>query len=251
MSNASASPRRVIHGHEMYSKFLKEERLIKVFVPPAVDLSEDSALHYPVVYCHDGNEFFTHGRIATLATQLMEAGELSPLFIVAVAVNMKHRTADYSPSGERHDDYVRFVMEEVIPFVESNYPIAPDNDQQFMAGISLGAAATLSIHMRYPEKFKRLLLFSGAFYHPQQETVQAVERFQDLHTYMAVGRQETAVETPNGEYDFYRFNLQMRDLLRLRGAEVDYHEADGKHIWGFWQSLIPQSLRWLNRQLPR
>ncbi|QQE79614.1 esterase family protein [Alicyclobacillus sp. SO9] len=247
MSNPNTQ--RVIKGHELFSNYLDEERTIKVLLPPGYASDTNHSRRYPVLYCHDGNEFFTHGRIATLATQLMETGELSPLFIVALAVNMKQRTADYATFGERHQKYVQFVMQEAVPFIESTYRIAPEPEHQFMAGISLGAMTTLSLHLQYPEKFKRLLLFSGAYYEEQQNHVQQIQRLNDLKTYMVVGRQETAVDTHNGKSDFYDLNLKMRDLLRLRGAEVDYHEADGTHIWGFWQSLIPSSLRWLEGHL--
>lgn len=238
--------RRVIEGHDFYSTQLNEDRTIKVFLPPNYDPSAE----YPVMFCHDGNEFFTHGRAATIAQRMIEARELQPLIIAALAVNKEQRTNDYDPAGKRHDAYVHFVLDEAIPFVDSRYATSRDVNKRFMAGISLGASCTLDIHLRAPELFNRLLLFSGAFYVREQDRIQAVPRLPDLKAYMVVGRQETEVETSLKElHDFYHYNQHVRDLLRLRGAQVDYHEADGKHIWGFWQAQLPDALSWLNRQL--
>lgn len=240
------STQRVIEGHDLYSTHLKEERTIKVFVPPGYD----SSAAYPVMFCHDGSEFFTHGRAATIAKRMIEAGELQPLIIAALAVNKEQRTNDYDPAGHRHEAYVRFVIEEAVPFVDEHYATSDRIEQRFMAGISLGASCTLDIHLQHPTAFSRLLLFSGAFYPREQDRVQHIAHLPDLEAYMVVGRQETDVETSNKEiHDFYHYNQKIRDLLRLRGADIQYHEADGTHIWGFWQSQLPAALGWLNQRL--
>lgn len=234
---------RVIESHEIYSTHLAEERTIKVYLPPFYEPSKT----YPVLYCHDGNEFFTHGRIATQANELIAQGRLNPLFIVGITVNMKHRDDDYGADGDRNGEYRQFVVQECLPFVEETYSIDPN--LRFMAGISLGAVASLLLHIHYPEVFSRLLMFSGAFYESVQRRVQAVPKLSTLDAYMLVGRQETAVQTPHGSYDFYSYNQIMRDMLRLRHAKLAYHEADGTHIWGFWQKQIPQAMAWLQGHL--
>jgi enterochelin esterase-like enzyme len=236
---------RVIEAHNLYSAHLSEERTIKVYLPPDYDANRA----YPVVYCHDGMEFFTHGRIATIANKLIAEGRLEPLFIVGIAVKKSTRTEDYAPTGERHVEYVKFVVDECMPFVEKKYSVMADVNHRFMAGISLGAAATMSIHLRYPELFSRLLLFSGAFYDEVRDTLKKQMQLRELHAFMTVGRQETSVETPQGPYDFYRANQHVRDILRLRQAKVAYQEANGTHIWGFWQTQLPDALSWLQTEL--
>lgn len=244
----SAQSQRTIYAEDMFSQHLQENRHIKVFLPPGIDLKKADR-RYPVLYCHDGNEFFTHGRIVTLTKQLLESGEVQPFIIVALAVQMATRTADYSPMGERHGAYVRFVMEEAVPWVESHFPAAVDSKHKFMAGVSLGAAASLSIYFKEPSTFNKLLLFSGAFDESLQEKVQKSAGLSNLHTFMVAGRQETAVETSRGPLDIYHLNTTMRDFMRLHGAQVSYQETDGSHVWGLWQSFIPEAVRWLNREV--
>ena len=231
---------RVIEAHELYSPQMGEERTIKVYLPP----NYDALKKYPVLYCHDGNEFFTHGRIATIANQMIYEGRLRSLIIVGIAVNHKFRTDDYAPNGARHQQYSEFVLDTCLPFVESTYLV--DSSNRFMAGISLGAAVTMALYLRVPRLLPRLLLFSGAYYSTVQKNAKMREDFTNLETYMVVGRQETAVDTQAGPYDFYSLNQEMRDLLQSRGARVEYVEADGTHIWGFWQKQLPAALEWLN-----
>lgn len=238
--------KRKIEAHNLYSSHLSEDRTIKVYLPPGYNPDENV---YPVMYCHDGLEFFTHGRIATLANQLMAEQKLGPIIIVGIAVQMSTRRDDYDPSGRRHKAYSQFVLDECMPFVEQQYAVDGNRESRFMAGISLGAATTLSMYVQRPNRFRKVLLFSGAFYEQVQKLVEDEEDLSALSAYMVVGQQETAVETPNGEIDIYHLNHNMRDTLEQRHANVSYSEASGKHIWGFWQSQIPSSLEWVNAQL--
>ena len=237
---------RVMESHELYSAHLSETRTLKVYVSPGYPPQKN----HPVLYCHDGLEFFTHGRIATLNNRLMAEEGTSPLIIVGIAVNKAYRTEDYAPGGVRHEAYNRFVVEECVPFIENHYGLHPGLAARFMAGISLGGTASLDICLQYPQMFNKLLLFSGAFYGPALRAVEIRTDLSDLAAYMLVGREETAVTTPRGSFDILTANRIMKQLLETRGAILDYDEATGKHLWGFWQNHIPAALRWLNGHLP-
>src|SRR5579875_3499531 len=89
--NSNSQPQRKIEAHTLTSTFLSEERTLKVFVPPAYNKEKA----YPIMYCHDGLEFFTHGRVATIANQMMLDGELEPMLIAGIAVSKTNRTDDY------------------------------------------------------------------------------------------------------------------------------------------------------------
>ncbi|MCL6452019.1 MAG: esterase family protein [Alicyclobacillus sp.] len=241
--------KRVIEAHTVQSAHLGEERTIKVCLPAGYDPS--ATRPYPVLYCHDGLEFFTHGRIATIANQMAEQGRLDPLVIVGMAVNKQTRNEDYDPSGSRHAAYVRFVLEECVPLIEGRYRVRTDTDGRWMAGISLGGSAALSIHLSHPQAFRRLLLFSGAFYPFITEEVRRQTTLSNLQAYQLVGRQETEVETATGTYDFCEANRTMHRLLVERGARITWKESDGTHIWGFWQRELPEALAYLQSLVGR
>ncbi|MCL6593511.1 MAG: esterase family protein, partial [Alicyclobacillus sp.] len=184
-------------------------------------------------------------RIATLANRMIAERKLQPLLIAGLAVNKARRTDDYAADGARSHAYRRFVAEECVPWVETHYPVATGARGRFLAGVSLGAAASLMLHLEYPQMFQDLLLFSGAFYEAVQAAVQADTTLLPLRAWMIIGRQETAVQTGQGEYDFLTANRKMYQALLRRGAQVHYREAEGTHIWGFWQREVPAALAWL------
>ncbi|GGJ13810.1 hypothetical protein GCM10010885_23960 [Alicyclobacillus cellulosilyticus] len=243
MPPAGVRPRRIIETHTLYSVHLQEDRTIKVFLPPGYP----QAAPYAVLYCHDGNEFFTHGRIATIATERMQAGALQPLVIVGMAVNLARRTDDYAVDGVRHEAYVRFVAEECRPWVETRYAVRRDPAGRFMAGVSLGALASVSIHARHPDLWRKLLLFSGAFTPDAVRWLERMPSFSEMAAYMVVGDEETRVETQSGVFDFYHGHFLARDLFLSHGADIDARVAPGKHVWGFWQRQLPEALDWLDR----
>lgn len=236
---------RKIESHVIQSLFLGEERAIKVFVPPQYDTQQ--AL--PIVYCHDGLEFFTHGRVATIANEMMLAGEIPAFLIAGIAVNLEQRRADYAMDGIRHREYLQFVVDECMPMLANHYRI--DEDQQMMAGISLGAVATLSFMLNYPDIFRDLILFSGAYFPPVQERLAEATDLRHVSAYMFIGDEEHEAKTPSGVYDFMGYNERMRDILADRGAEIDYNTGPGNHIWGVWQKKLPDALRWLGRCVDR
>jgi len=65
-----------------------------------------------------------------------------------------------------------------------------------------------------------------------------------LHAWMLAGTAETAVVTDSGIHNFLAANRTMRSSLVQRSAQVLYTEAEGTHLWGFWQSHIPAALSW-------
>lgn len=232
-------PHRTIEGHTLFSEDLKENRLVKVYLPPQYDNTKK----YPILYCHDGNEFFTHGRIATIATQMMEKEWIAPMLIAGIAVSPQYRTQDYSLHGERNEKYVQFVGEQCIPFVESTYSI--DTDARYMAGISLGAVVTLLLHAHYPTYFSRLLLFSTALRPSVLSWLKDTSLSVDAKVYMLIGTNEDQAQTPIGVFDFLHPNEEGRYILRDKGIETTYVESPGSHIWGFWQKHLPHGLLWL------
>jgi len=233
---------RKIEGHSLYSAHLEEERTMKIFVPPGYD----PTARYPILYAHDGDEFFTHGRIATLAQQLILAGQIRPLLIAGIAVQRTSRVDDYALTGARNHAFIQFVIQECLPKIESMYSVDPA--RRAMAGISLGASVTLQIRLSHPQLFRSLLLYSGAFEREIQSVAKSNTEMDSLHAWMVVGASEDRAVTPRGVWDILDANRQMRECLTAAGACVHYAEPPGQHLWGFWQSQTPAALAWLNER---
>jgi len=238
----SESPlyKRTIVRYEVPSRHLPEgSRTLRVYLPPGYD----GRNRYPVVYCQDGEDFFNFGRIATIAQKLILEDNWAPFVIVGVDVDKAQRTSEYMPGGERHDAYVRFFNDEMVPFVEANASVRRAPEDRLLAGDSLGAAASLSIALDRPDLFTRILSLSGAYYDGSITQIQAAQDLTGLSLWMVVGLQELAYETADhGVFNFVQLNRMARKLLASRGAYVDYREKDGEHKWGFWQTQLPEAL---------
>ncbi|CAM3867419.1 alpha/beta hydrolase-fold protein [Cohnella lubricantis] len=231
--------RRTIVRHVVPSRYLPEgSRSIRLYLPPGYQ----EVLSYPVVYCQDGEDFFNFGRIATFAQKLILEDGWEPFIIVGVDVDKKLRTSEYAPGGERHERYVRFFAEELVPFVESTVAVRTTPDERLLAGDSLGAAVSLSIALARPDLFTRILSLSGAYYDGSVQLIQTAEDLSWLSVWMTVGLQENAYETDHGTFNFVQLNRLARRMFESRGAFLDYREKDGEHKWGFWQSELTEAL---------
>jgi len=231
--------KRTIHKHEVPSVFLPEgSRTVRVYLPPGFQ----QWISYPVVYCQDGEEFFNFGRIATHAQRLILEEDWEPFIVVGVDVNVKLRTSEYAPDGERYPLYTRFFAEELIPWVESHYPVRDVPEQRLLAGDSLGGAVSLSLAIAYPDMFSRILSLSGAYYGPYMEQIRQAASLDNLKLWMIVGLQEREFATDRGTFDFVELNRDAVRLLEEKGAQVRYTEKEGEHKWGFWQQVLPEAL---------
>lgn len=231
--------KRTIVKETVPSRYLAEQsRNLRIFLPPGYN----EVLSYPVVYCQDGEDFFNFGRIATTATRLILDEGLEPFIIVGVDVDKKQRTEEYTPDGNRHEAYIRFFAEELIPFVEERYAVRQEPEHRLLAGDSLGGSVSLHLALSYPQLFTRVMSLSGAFYGISQNIISAAGDLSWLNIYMIVGLQEDAYETDRGVFDFVALNRNAKALLELNQATVFYEEKDGKHQWGFWQKELDKAL---------
>jgi len=230
--------KRTIVKHQVSSRYLQEDRAIRVFLPPGYN----ELLSYPVVYCQDGEQFFNFGRIATLLSRGILEDGFEPAIVVGVDVDTATRTSEYAPEGELHAAYMSFWYEELVPWVEANYPARTNREERILAGDSLGATVSLHLAIHYRGLFRNVLSFSGAFLASTRGLLYEQTDLSWLRMYMLIGLDETEVTTGRGTFDFLAENRATRDLLQHKNAELLYLEKPGKHIWGFWQQELPEAL---------
>jgi enterochelin esterase-like enzyme len=238
--------KRTIVKEEVPSLHVDTPRSVKVYLPPGYN----ELLSYPVVYCQDGNDFFTMGRIATIANQLILDEGVEPFLIVGVSVERSKRTSEYSPVGSRHAGYKRFFTDELLPYIEERYPVRRDPKSRVLAGDSLGGTVSLHIALDRPDLFTRVLSLSGAFFQPTLDRIAQESTLSWLDIWMVVGLEETAVETHIGTFDFVEWNRAARQALQNKQAAVSYREKPGNHVWGLWQKELPDGLRHFFPALP-
>ena len=145
------SMQNVPHGNISYryynSETLGRTRQLLVYTPPGYDMNDGNK--YPVLYLiHGGSdteETWTKvGRANLIADNLIAQGKAVPMIIVMPYANVMP-----NPWEKFSVD----MMKEIIPFIESNYPVLTDSHHRAIAGFSVGGGQTLNIGIMNTDKF--------------------------------------------------------------------------------------------------
>ena len=147
-------------------------RAVQVWLPPGY--RTHPVRRYPVLYLHDGQNVFDAAAagaewgVDETAQRLVEAGEVAPMIIVAVAAT-DSRIDDYTPAPGRVDGlvqgggaeaYARYLVDELKPAVDARYRTQPGRDSTAVGGASLGGLVSMWLLMARPETFGAALVVS-------------------------------------------------------------------------------------------
>jgi enterochelin esterase-like enzyme len=229
--------KRTIKKESISSTHLQTEKKVLIYLPPEFEATKS----YPTLFLHDGDDYFSLGRIATQANKLIDEQKIQPLIMVAIPVEKKLRSAEYSPIGDRNVAHIKFVTEELLPYLKEHYPI--DQNNLVVGGSSLGGTVSLHLALTYPSIWNKALSQSGAFLPQTTTAVEEGSPLEWLTIYQTIGLQETSVSTHVGDVNLVTRNREMEQKLREHGAKLHYIEQDGDHTWGLWQPQLPEALR--------
>ncbi len=171
---SAVSPGR-LDIHHIRSRVLHATRTVRVWVPP--NLARGARCD--VLYLNDGQNLFGDGNPDTggggwkadaTAARLIHDRVIPPLIIVGIDnAGDRARGVDYLPvpdAFEEHPDppgadrYLRFVIDELMPFVNRRYPTRRGPAHTGFGGSSYGAVSAFYAAMARPGVFGRLLLES-------------------------------------------------------------------------------------------
>ena len=175
--NVSDAGRLVKHS-AFPSKFVSA-REIDVWLPPGYDAAQ--AERYPVIYMHDGQNLFdpatSYGgsswEVDRAVCRLIRAGKTPGAIIVGVWNSGLGRFPEYMPqkaitgatvtyhpgmppqpsASLCSDRYLKFLVEEVKPFIDRTYRTQPDRTRTFVMGSSMGGLISAYALAEYPGVF--------------------------------------------------------------------------------------------------
>lgn len=161
---------------EFYPEFQSKHitpRNVTVWLPEGYQVGEPC----DVLYMHDGQMLFDAAvtwnhqewQVDEVMGRLIDEGKVRRCIVVGVD-NTRNRLNDYFPSrcyekvpeGERAgvdvsqykgDEYLRFLVEEVKPFIDNRYKPLTTRDHTFVMGSSMGGLISLYALCNYPEVF--------------------------------------------------------------------------------------------------
>lgn len=209
-SPAQFSARLVEHSD--FASAHVQSRNITVWLPDGYSPSVETS--YPVIYAHDGQNLFEPGRayggvewgLDETAGAMMAAGDIRPAIIVGIW-NTDERWQEYAPqkvieslTGEtasewlgpslpelKADAYLRFLVEELKPFIDQTYSTKPDKEDTLIMGSSMGGLISLYAISEYPEVFTRAAAVSVHWPLTEPEGAMAQQADVAMQTYLASG----------------------------------------------------------------
>ena len=221
-----------------------------VYTPPNYDAHRKGG--YPVLFLLHGwsdygNGWVDVGHADLILDSLISTGSVVPMIVV-----MPQGYGDYSfvTSGEKvWDDqakvignltlYSKMLMQEIIPAVERDYPIAKGRENHAIAGLSMGGLESLTIGINHAAYFAYVGGFSAAV-----KNLNFKQQMMDPG--MARDLRVLWVSCGTGD-DLIEPNRNFVGWAKAQHLPVVPTEMEGKHTWLVWrESLIrfaPQLFR--------
>lgn len=224
---------------QITSRFLKTDIPILLYLPP----NYSDLYSYDVLIAQDGKDYFELGRIARQTEELIEQNKIKDIIIAGIPYpSVEKRREWYHPNGTFHKQYLRFLAEELVPFLDKEFQTQPVNTGRVLVGDSLGATVSLIAALEYPHTFTNAILQSPFVNEDVLHTVTNKIQTQ-LQLYHVIGLQETEVQTTNGRtVDFLQPNRKLNQLLSNRISHYYYEEFNGDHTWKYWQPDLKKAL---------
>lgn len=228
----------VPHGKISYrlytSKTLGTTRQALVYTPPGYN--PQSATKYPVLYLvHGGSdteETWTKvGRANLIADNLIAQGKAKPMIIVMPYGNVRPKPMP---------DFTKDVVNDLLPFIESNYNVLPGNTNRAIAGFSVGGGQTLNIGLTNTDKFA--YVFS---YAPYTATEEFQRNFSNWSPDAAKLNQQLKLFTISvGTEDFlYNSVKENIAMFEKKNIKLKTHIVPGGHTWMNCRLFLANSLQ--------
>ncbi len=226
---------------QLKSDIFGDVRPIGIYLPPRYRETR----RYPLVIAHDGFDYLRFSSLKHVLDNLIERLEV-PQMIVAL-IQSPNRLVEYA-ADEQH---ARFVVDELLPLLEGEFPLLEGADNRCLMGASFGAVASLHTAWARPERFGKLFLQSGSFAFADigdhgrgpvfDPVVRWVQEFREDPRTPADRIQMTC-----GVYEsLIAYNRAMLPVLQGTGAEVRLSEDQDGHNWENWRDRLRTGLTWL------
>ena len=156
-----------------YSKSLGKMQEATVYLPYGYGkVVKGKQERYPVLYLQHGwgeNEtsWPVQGCAGLIMDNLIADGKIKP-FIIVMAYGLTNDFKFGSIGKFTAEEFETVLIDELIPYIDSNFLTKTDKWNRAMAGLSMGGMTTKLITLRRPEMFGYWGLLSGGTYMPEE-----------------------------------------------------------------------------------
>ncbi|PKH86038.1 alpha/beta hydrolase [Colwellia sp. Bg11-28] len=213
------------------SKVLSTDRELQVLLPE--NYFANTQATYPVIYLIDGDYNF-HG-VSGMLDLLANKGQLIPdVILVGIADKGTSQYHEYmtpsvfdskaKPSKGKAAKFIRFITEEVKPYIDNNYRSA---ESSTLVGHSMGGLFVLNMLLEKPSAFNNYVAISPSVWVADQGIVaKAKEKLSKAQHKPVSLFLSLADETRMGQYDF----INALDLTQPNNINWQFkHYPDENH----------------------
>jgi enterochelin esterase family protein len=188
-------------------------------------------------------------------------GEIAPT--VAVFVNPGHAPTDpatpraevYAAGAEQRrqeydaltDSFGRFLIEEVLPFVEAKegLTLTRDPEHRTVCGISSGGICAFTVAWERPDAFRKVISHIGSFTnirggHVYPALIRKTDK-KPLKVFLQDGKND--LDNQFGNWPLA--NQDMAASLKFAGYNYQFVLGEGTHNGKHGGAMLPDTLRWL------
>jgi enterochelin esterase family protein len=237
-----------------FSKTTNGWRHIYIYTPPGYNTSKDK---YPVLYIqHGGGEdervWIEMGRTNLILDNMIAEKKIKP-FIAVMETSAAYKPGETPPQPRQaapapapaaqpaqggqqaaaarprmsfsFDTYKEVMVNDLIPFIDSNFRTLTDAKSRGMCGLSMGSMVTRSVTLPNLDKFAYIGLFSGGTIAPADITDKSKVKL----VFMSYGSRERGSETVKAA----------ADALNQAGIKgVSYVSPLTAHEWQSWRRSL-------------
>jgi enterochelin esterase family protein len=228
------------------------KRDLWIYTPAGFDRS---AAPPAVVVFNDGGAYLDRNgplRAAAVFDTMTAAGEMRPTVGVFVMPGQREgvphqRSLEYDSVT---DTYGRFLIEDVLPFVESEIgcALASDPKRRTVCGISSGGICAFTAAWFRPDLFGRVLSHCGSFTairggHNYPYLIRSTPR-KDIRVWLQSGAGDADIITGS----WLEANKAMAASLAFAGYDYKFVFGEGAHNLRHGGAVFADALRWLWRK---
>jgi len=230
---------------DIFSLHLDGKRTAIVWLPPGYKRLRNFHKTYPVLYMHDGQNIIDphtsfagkDWRVDETVSRLTRAKRMKEIIVVGI-YNTPERLAEYSDS-EKGEKYLNFIIEELKPFIDSNYRTIPQREFTAIMGSSMGGLISFIAGWRYSDTFSMAGCMSSSFYHDDEKVFKMIRENNGP-------KNKVKFYIDHGEDGLIRgqkMYVKLTELGYVIGKDMDYFYAPkAEHTETAWAERLERPL---------
>lgn len=235
-----------------FSKVEGKQRRCFVYTP--AEYETNPTKRYPVLYLQHGmgedeTGWSRQGKMAFILDNQISEKKCVPMIVVMDYGNCGyiHGTKKGESQKEFGALFTPILINDIIPYIDSNFRTLSDRDNRAMAGLSWGGHQTFETTLNNIDKFSHIGAFSGALFFLKEDNLKKAYNGifaqpdvfnKKVHTlFLGMGSEEGMG------------SKRISDFLKENGINNTYYESPGTHHeWLTWRRCLNQFLPLIFKQ---